>query len=269
MNTRRIVAFGAAVLGVYLAVALATLALSGRPVLPLFEGVGPPPPYQWVNPPPGFAAGNTKPKPSNVDIPFSGAKSPGASVSPDGQFVVNFGVGDFAPHSRDTALRAFITPLDPATLGPLPAGLAADGNAYRVQLTYQPSATPLDSLAQPGDVFVTAPIPAQALLYSSDGQTWTTLAIQTGGGTSSVAAMFSRPGWYLVGASPTAVAPRRPGLGRTTVVVALLVAGLAVVLAVAPLGFLAVRRRRSRHGTGPAAYHGPTRAKAAGPKRRP
>jgi hypothetical protein len=268
LNGRRIELFGAAALGVYLAVAVATLALAGRPVLPLFEGVGPPPRYQWVNPPPGFAAGNTKPKPSTVEIPFGGPKSLGASVSPDGQFVVNLGVGDFAPHDRDSAVRVVITPLDPATLGPVPLGLAADGNAYRVQLTYQPSATPLDSLAQPGDVFVTAPIPAQALLYSPDGQTWSNLASQIGGGTSAVAAMFSRPGWYLVGASPTAVAPRRPGLGLGTVVIALLVAGLAVVLAVAPLGLLVVRRRRSRRVTEPKVHPGSFPAKPPERKRR-
>lgn len=246
MNSRRVLIAGAAALGVYVAVAVATLGLSGGRLLPLFEGVGPPPPYQWVKPPSAFAAGNTKPKPGSVDIDFNAGKSQGASVTPDGQFSVDFGDGAFSPHGSDTAVRVAVTPFDPATLGPVPSGLAADGNAYRVQLRYQPSATPLDTLTVPGNVFATAPIPGQVLLYSSDGRSWSKLATQMVSATSSVGATFDRPGWYLVAANPTAVIAAGNGNRLGTAALAGLVAGLAILLVAAPIGLRAMRRRSGR-----------------------
>jgi hypothetical protein len=248
-QTRRV---GALIVGAYLAVIVATLTLSGHRVLPLFEGVGPPRAYQWVHPPPQFSAGNITPQPSATDIPFAGGKTgPAGAATPDGQFLVNFSAGAFAPHDADTAVHAAIAPLDPATLGPVPPGLAADGNAYRIQLTYRPSNTPVGTLAGTADVIVTAPQPAQVLLYSTDGQTWTKLPTQTISGQSTVGSTFTRPGWYLVGASPTAVSGQHNG-GLSTAVIAALVAGLAIVLAATPVGLRALRQRRKARPGRPA-----------------
>jgi len=239
------VRFGAAALGVYLAVAAATLAWSGRRLLPLFEGVGPPPPYQWVNPPPAFKSGNTKPGPATVDIALRAGKSDASSAfTADSQLVINITAGAFAPHGADTAVRAVLTPLDPATLGPVPPGLFADGNAYRIGLTYQPSNTAVDTVAGQGSISLTVPNPGLVLLYSSDGRTWTTLASQTVAATSTVFATFNNPGWYLVGAGPTAVTTggNRNRLG--TAVIAAMVAALAILFVAAPVAVRAIRRRR-------------------------
>jgi hypothetical protein len=250
--TRRV---GALIAGAYLVAVVATLTLSGHRVLPLFEGVGPPRAYQWVHPPPQFSAGNVTPQPSATDIPFTGGKTgPAGAATSDGQFLVNFSAGAFAPHDADTAVHAAIAPLDPATLGPVPLGLAADGNAYRIQLTYRPSNTPVGTLAGTADVIVAAPQPAQVLLYSADGQAWTKLPTQTISGQSTVGSTFTRPGWFLVGASPTAVSGQHNG-GLSTVVIAALVAGLAIVLAATPAGLRAIRglrpRRKGRLGGAP------------------
>ena len=246
MSRRRFAIIGAAVVGCYLAAAGATLGLSGRPVRPLFEGIGPPPPYQWVNPPRAFATGNTKPAAASTDIAFKDGKSVQASAfTPDGQCVVNFNAGAFAVHGGDTSVGATITPLDPATLGPVPPGLAADGNAYRVSLTYKPSNTTLDSITTPGSISLVAPNPGQVLLFSSDGQSWTKLTTDTVGTTSSVFSTFTRPGWYLVGASPTASVPGSHGNGLGTAAIAALVAGLAIVLAATPVVVRGIRARRS------------------------
>jgi hypothetical protein len=232
------------VLALYLAAAAATLGLSGHHLLPLFEGVGPPPPYQWVNPPSAFATGNTKPKPASADIAIrAGTSAQASAFTPDGQFVVNFNAGSFAPHGSDTGVHAAVTPLDPATLGPLPPGLAADGNAYRIQLTYTPSGAVIDSVATPGSVALVDPNPGQVLLYSADGQSWSRLATQIIPATSAVISTFTAPGWFVTGASPTgAVAGPSNHLG--TAAIALLVAGLAIVLALTPVAIRAVRRRR-------------------------
>ncbi len=196
---------GLTVVAVYVVVVAATLTFTGRRVLPLFEGIGPPPAYQWVHPPPELANGNVTPKPSTTDIAATAATTKAAAAfTADGQCVVNFSVGAFSPHDRDITVRATITPLDPAALGPLPPGSAADGNAYRIELTYQPSNTPVGALAVAGDVFLTIPHDATDLLYSADGRTWTTVPHTGVSSGSAVGATFSRPGWYLAVAPPTA-----------------------------------------------------------------
>lgn len=254
MSRRRVVLFGAAALGAYLAIAVATLGLSGRRLLPLFEGVGPPPAYQWVNPPSAFAAGNTKPGPAGAEIAIRGGRSAqAAATTGDGQFVVNFSAGAFPAHGDDTSVHAAITPLDPSTLGPVPSGLAADGNAYRIELTYKPSNAPVDTVATACDIAMTAPSPGQVLLYSSDGRSWSKLASTSVGATSTVIATFKRTGWYLVGTNPGAlVSGQRSNRLRTvigTAVIAVLVAGLAVALAATPARRRAFRQRWSRRRT--------------------
>ncbi len=263
------VSFGAAALGVYLAVATATLAWSGRRLLPLFEGVGPPPPYQWVNPPPAFKSGNTKPGPATVDIAFRAGKSDAASAfTADSQLVINITAGAFTPRGADTAVRAVLTPLDPATLGPVPPGLFADGNAYRIALTYQPSNTAVDTVAGQGSISLTAPNPGMVLLYSSDGRTWTKLTSQTVAATSTVFSTFTSPGWYLVGAGPTAIPPAGNGNRLGTGAIAALVAALAILFVATPVGVRAVRRRRSAGPGEPDSGPGPPKGTPPVPGRR-
>ncbi len=252
VSRRPILLIGVAVLGAYLAVAAGTLAMSGRHLLPLFEGIGPPPPYKWVKPPPAFASGNTPPQPAAADVALSGGTSAQASATtPDGQVFVNLAARALPPHGNDTNVHVTVTPSDPAALAPVPPDLVADGNAYRLALTYQPSNTPVDSIAGSADVALLAPIPAHALLYSADGQSWTKLTSQYIRTTSTMIASITRPGWYLVAATPSAAsavsAPAKKG--TSTGVIAIVVAGLAIVLALVP----AVRRRGRRHPDPPPA----------------
>jgi hypothetical protein len=197
-----------------------------------------------VKPPPALASGNSRPGPGSADIAIAGSSAQGAAATPDGQFVVNISAGAIAPHDADTSVHAAITPLDPGTLGPVPTGLVADGNAYRIGLTYRPSNTPLDALTGPGDVALIAPSPGHVLLYSSDGRAWTRLASQSVGATSTVISTFTHPGVYLVGANPTAVVSGRHSSRLGTAAVAALVAGLAIVLVAVSA---VVRRRGSRY----------------------
>jgi hypothetical protein len=167
---------GAAALALYLIVALTTFGFARHRVLPLFEGIGPPPRYQWVNPPPQFAAGNTRPHLTSEEIAFVDGRTPARVVmSSDAQFIGNLAEGAFAPHGPDTAVRAVVTPLDPATLGSLPPGLAADGNAYHIELTYQPSAASVAGLAVPGNVIMnplTPPRPCCTRPTAGPGPGW-------------------------------------------------------------------------------------------------
>jgi hypothetical protein len=246
---KRALQVGAAVLGVYVAVAVATMTWSGHPLRPLFEGVGPPPAYNWVKPPPQFAATNVVAQPKVSDIPLNGAATgPAVAATDDGQFVVNFAQGSLPPHDADTKVHAVITPLDPAKLAPLPAGLSADGNAYRIQLTYTPSGVPVGALAVPGDVIMTAPHNSTALLYSPDGAAWQKLASQQVGGPTTIGSSFTRAGYFLVASNPQATtrsgASKGGGLG--TVLIAVWVAAGAVVLGLIAWVVASRRREASR-----------------------
>jgi hypothetical protein len=253
----------AGAVGLYITVALATIGLSGHRVLPLFEGVGPPAPYEWVKPPAAFAAGNITPKPASSDIAFSGGKSAAAVAStPDGQFLVNFGADAISPHNGDSHVHATITPLDPATLGTLLSGISPDGNAYRLELTYQPSGIPVSKLAGSANVIQTGPLTATAFLYSASGRTWTKLNAPPVGTSTSLGATLTGPGWYLLGTSHSL--PKSSTGGRGTVVIAIMVAAGAVVLGT---GVLALVRHRQSRATGSRATAGaPARPRRTSPQ---
>jgi hypothetical protein len=256
---------GVAVAIAYVAVALVMAQGQGH-VRPLFDAVGPPPPYEWVKPPPQFASGNVTPKPVSSDITFTNGRSAAAAAStPDGQFLVNFSVGSFTLHPGDVKVVAHITPGDPASLGPLPAGVHADGNAYRIDLTSEPSGAPVTSLAVAGDVIVTAPFAAVTLLVSSDGQSWERLAAQPVGGPTTVGAPFTRPGWYLAVSSGTggAASAGRSGGGLGTVAVVVGVVVLALLLI--GIGWVLPARRRRSSGRS----SGARPRRAGGSTRRP
>ena len=237
--------------GVYLVVPL-----GGDPSVdarPVYDGASPPPPYRWVKPPKQFARDNTVPTAgSGGDVAFAGGKSQVAAVqSPDSQFIVNLPIAALAPHGADTKVTSKVTPLDPATLDPAPAGLRADGNAYRIEMGYAPSGTPVDALASPGNVFMLVPEAAQTILFSPDGRAWQPLESRPIQGQLTVAAPFSKPGFYLAAASATSgtstplsgPAPRRSKGGP-----AVAIAVVAVVLAVGVAVPLVVAGRRRRRG---------------------
>jgi len=234
---------GAAVGGAYVAIALATFGLSSHRMLPLFEGFAPPVPYRWVHPPPQFAASNVAPVATSAPIAFNGGRSlPLFIETPDIQCAVTLSQGALVAHDADRSVQAEITPVDPATLGPVPSGLAADGNAYRITLTYEPSGTQGISVALPGDLFMTTPHRARVVLFSADGRSWSRLPVQSLGAPTSIGAAFGRPGWYLVGTLPSSLHPSAANRSSTIII------AVIVALATAGLGTLAalVRRRHRR-----------------------
>jgi hypothetical protein len=254
----RALTIGAAAVAVYLAVALGMLTLGGHRVLPLFEGIGPPARYEWVNPPAEFAAGNRKPGVGNETVKFTAGKTPATVLSsPDSQFIVNLPAGAFAPHGADTAVKSVITPLDPATLGRIPAGLASDGNAYRIELTYQPSETAVSKLTVPGNVIINAPHSAEVILYSADGKSWSRLVTQSAGSLASVGARFTAPGWYQVGANPAVVTGAGGGgasHSQSNIVFLAIGAGILAIIVAVVARIVYVRRRQAEmeRATGPA-----------------
>lgn len=168
--SRRIVV-GAAVIAAYVLAALA----SPLPVRPIFDGLAPPQPYQWVDPPPEFARDNTTPKAITETIELDRKKgSVEASVSTsEGQATLISPHLAFAPEAGQRTVRVTITPLDPTRLGPPPPGLRFDGNAYRMRAVYRPDTSP----AKPRiDVTVLLRYPVHATLVAQrTGNAWRTL----------------------------------------------------------------------------------------------
>lgn len=242
---------GLVLAGLYLLAAVGTPRLSGRPLLPLFDGIQPPQSYAWVNPPPEFAKDNRKPTDvaQDVNLGPSGSVASNATTS-DGQAIAGLDVGSVPVHFPDTAVRVQVTPVDPGTLGPLPAGLRAEGNAYRITLTYQPSGQEVTTLAKPGTVALTAAAPATSLLYSADGKTWTDASGQPFGDNNGLFAQLTAPGYFLpTSHNPARKATSAGGGGGAGLVVA--VVGGVLVLGGGAAALVASRsRRRPRPATG-------------------
>ncbi|MGH9223120.1 MAG: hypothetical protein ACRD2W_04910, partial [Acidimicrobiales bacterium] len=141
---RRLWWAGAAAAVVYVVVAALT---GGRP---LFDGFAPPAPYRWVMPRPEFAAGNQPPETAERNVPLTDEGNEATNAStPDAQIIVTLPTGAVPPQPPDSTVALRLVPVDPAPLGPLPAGLVAQSNAYQLSMTYQPSGEPVTEI-KPG-----------------------------------------------------------------------------------------------------------------------
>jgi hypothetical protein len=259
---------GAWLVAAYVAAAIATTTWSPGAVRPLFDGFGSHPgQYYWVEPPKEFAEGNQKPEAAQAGIVLEGpdGSGPASASPPDGQVLVTVVPKAVPPRPPDEAATVDARPVDAATLAPLPAGLRAEGNAYRIAVTYRPSGTVLDKLSEPGVVGLTSAAPADILLFSPDGKAWQrrdATPLQQGLGLTGV---FDEVGYYLAAAE----GPPREAASGGGVPVVVFILGALVPLALA--GLLLGRRSRpatSGKGRRPAAARAPGGAKKA-PARRP
>ena len=235
---RRPLALGLAAGALYAVVAVSTLLLADRPLLPLFDGLAPPPPYRWVKPPPELASSNEQPASITREAPLGPEGSPFLNVTPeDAQAVVVMEAGAVAANPPDTSVRVAVTPHDSGTLGGLPPGLTAVSNAYEVAITYQPSgAVPTLRAGVASSVALTAAGFSDVMLYSPDGASWTRRPdpepLLGGHG---LKATLEAPGYFLV----TSI-DRSPS-GKTSPLVYVLLLGAPVVLVVV---LVIVKKRR-------------------------
>lgn len=179
MSRRRVLVAGLAGVVVYAALAALSGQLSPLARGPLLDGLGPPQPYRWVNPPPDLASTNQPPSSGVFHVPLDANGSrPEVFVTSDNQVTVVVPHGAFEPRAGQIEVALSVDPLDPATLSSPGAALTIFGNAYRLQARYQPSGTAA-SLALPLDVVLLYPVTTNLhaathqLYTSSDGQTWT------------------------------------------------------------------------------------------------
>ncbi|MDQ4131823.1 MAG: hypothetical protein M3179_01140, partial [Actinomycetota bacterium] len=241
---RRAVALGLAVAAGYAAVYVITLVASDRHQRPLFDGFAPSAPYRWVDPPPELETGNQKPEPSSTELPLGDQGLPvGQANSDDGQLVLNLPEGSVPPRPGESTVRIVIVPLAPDTLGPLPPSRYAAGNAYQVEMTYQPSGEKIESLTTPGNILLTLPWAGSELLQSADGQSWQPVGGSVHTGTS-LGGPTSQLGYFLGTTNlPVGSAGAGDSGGVSVWLIVLLVAALAGGLVLVP-----VLVRRSRRG---------------------
>jgi len=230
--TQRPLRVGAVLAVLYASVVLVTGLMTGHPVRPLFDAAGGAVPYKWVKAPWYVASTNIKPRPSHQDIVFENGTSPQTgATSEDAQVILNLPQGALPPREGETAVRMSFTPLDPKKLAKPPGGMRPNGNAYRVQMAYQPSGAPLDALTKSGNVVMVVPDEAERMLYSVDGKSWSELPTQTLGDPTTVGSAFNTAGYYLVGTTlPEFTNPNKESGSKRTVGIVMVVAAAALLL---------------------------------------
>ena len=265
-NRRRALALGLALAVVYLAGA----SLSGRASLlarrPLLDGLAPPTPYRWVNPPAALAADNRPPSGIRFPLKLTAKGSQLSAFStPDGQVNFVLSQGAVPPSRGQTQVLVTVEPLDPQQFA-TPPGLLVAGNAYRIQASYRPSGRKVSAFGGQSSVGLTYPLlstpiansAGHVVLASTAGQSWSQLPSTDAPGSHQVSAQLHKAGLVEVGVPPGAAKPSNKT--RTTVLlIASAVAGVIVVGALLARLFLAA-------GFGPGGGSPPPRRDRPGPR---
>ena len=137
---RRRFAWGLAVAFFYIGVVAFSRPPAGRI---LYDGLAPVAPYRWVHPPIDRAGNNQPPSPGSGAVVLGPQGSQATEISTgDEQALITIPDGAFPAHAGESSVKVTITPLDPATIAPVPPGHAFDGNAYRFEATYAGSGGP-------------------------------------------------------------------------------------------------------------------------------
>jgi hypothetical protein len=130
--------------GLYLAVAALSFRHGPGIIRPVFDGLAPPPPYRWVDPPRELAEDNIPARGGGGTVEFGPTGSVAKSITTgDGQASVIFPAGSLAPRPDQPSVRVEIEPEDPDSIAPPPSRLFFDGNAYEVGAIYAPSGEPV------------------------------------------------------------------------------------------------------------------------------
>lgn len=228
--------FGTGVL-VALAYLLAWSLMQPRPI-PWFDGLLPPTPYNWVDPPPEVRDTNLKPSGGGGAAAFrNGVLEPGFVSTEDGQASLSFVPGALPMRPGAAEVRFTISP-ERAPSG-FPRSLTPRSNFYRMTGAYAPAGGAV------AEVFAQRPLVTlrygqhradMSIFTSSNGQgDWQGLpscSLQTA--TQNVVCETPGLGWFVV-ANPAETAP--PPSPATV----LAIAGTVLLLAVAGAMILGMR----------------------------
>jgi hypothetical protein len=249
--SRRIaIAAGLASVTVYAALAALSGHLSPLARGPLLDGLGPPQPYRWVDPPPDLTVDNQPPSSGVFNVPLgAGGSTARTFVTSDNQVTLVVPKGAFAKRPGQTDVTLNVDPLDPSTLASPGTDLSVFGNAYRVQGTYEPSGDEA-VLSLPLDVILLYPVTPNlhASLHqvytSPDGTAWTQQRGSDSLAQQLTAGSMPTLGFAVVAGDPGAapVTPSGGSGGSSSIAIVLVV--LAACVALIGLGLI-VRGRGS------------------------
>lgn len=228
--TRRRIAYGLGAAGVYVAAAFVLSATGIVPIRPLYDGLAPPAPYRYVNPPADLADDNEQPLRGRSRLEVGDKGSAARTVgTADGQMLVVFADGTVPAREGEREVVVEIDPIDPAPLPPAPPGMRIDGNAYVVAASYR-SAGERAAIREPVTVVLRYPMHASHVLMRS-GQGWRRLETETAAASLQLFAEAPSLGTFAAAGAPT----------RSRAWIAYAAAGAGVVAGVA--GYLTGRRR--------------------------
>jgi hypothetical protein len=158
------------------------------------------------------------------EIPLTPTGSQSASIlTDDGQAALILRFGAIAPRAGASTVTVRITPLDPGSIAPPPANLVFDGNAYRMEATYNTGGPA--SLVKPVTPVLRYPKHATVLLRSS-GSGWIAQETHIVAGSLQLFGPSDTLGVFAAAASPTA--PPVPWTRYPAVAAA--IAGLMIAL---------------------------------------
>ncbi len=206
---------------------------------PFLDGYTPPPPYRWVSPPPNLAATNQAPTGGDTTIPLTdGASDAAGAFTDDGQITISFNPGTFTDATGQTAVRVHIAPISPQPAAP--PGLVADGNVYLMAATFTPSGKPATPLRAPVLLDMRYPNHKPDAIYRVDAKSWTPLDSTVQELLQTVDARTTELGTFAAGYRVTGGTTNTGGVNP----IVLLGVGLAVILGVALLAGVRIRRRQ-------------------------
>ncbi|HZA26415.1 MAG TPA: hypothetical protein VE915_02050 [Actinomycetota bacterium] len=234
----RILSWGVVAAGLYILGAVLVQS-TGRPVFPLFDGLGPAQPYRWVSPPPEAAATNQPALPGAGEVALKGNPQNFFVTTEDGQASLG-GISDaFARQPRQNMVRVDIAPLDPQSLAPPPRGLIFDGNAYQFDAAYAPSG---DVAVIEGKVQVIFRYPRRAnVVLKSTDSGWERLESFVVRPALQVYSEVDELGTFVAAGPP-------PRVHRRSILPWIASAGAGVAVIAAGVAFFLRRRSRARTG---------------------
>jgi hypothetical protein len=237
-RTTRTIAAGVAVVALYTGSAWISGQLSPLARRPLLDGLAPPTPYRWVDPPPELASTNLAPAPGTFRVGLGNRGSETAVLTTsDAQVTLILPKGSFPPTEGARALEVSIEPLAASAVDPPTPPLEIVGNVYRLEATEFPSGEPAELVAEARVVltypFSTGAHPGHTIVHSSDGASWTTSDTNDLPSIQQADAPIDGLGYVAVARDTTATSV--PGIadGESSSVATIVIAAGLVVLAVA------------------------------------
>lgn len=254
-SRNRAFAAGLVVAALYLVGAALSGHLSPLARRPLLDGIAPPTPYRWVEPPVELIETNEPPTPGTFKIRLSAEGSRTAvETTDDAQVTWILPQGSFAIAEGQRAVQVTVEPLPPSSFAEPEPPLEIAGNVYKLGAAYLPSGDAAPLVADSTIVLVypqlSNGLSGHTIIASATGDEWTPLDTSDLPSIHQADADVDALGYLAVARTPGASTTAPPtGDGRSTVGTIIVTSAIAVLTFVAVYLMLGARRpakRRSR-----------------------